>query len=146
MISMKLVPVRVEEASGLRCEFQLETSGGNPYRYTLIAKFIGEYREGAAGSPDAQFMIGMTNLAVGLWQPTGLVLDLSDLRYNWGDEMGLLLPPSVTCKCAIVIGPPCARAIATLLWGIDTQESATDAEFIFESVQAAWEFVKHRDA
>ena len=34
--------------------------------------------------------------------------------------------------------------VATLLWGLKTQKPATDAEFIFDSVQAAWESVRYR--
>jgi len=145
MSGMKLLPVRLEDETRLRYEFQLETSGRNSFCYTLIAKFIGEYRDGSAGRPDVDFIVGMTNLAVAMWHPAALVLDLSDLRYEWGDEMSWLLPPSVTCKAAVVVGPKCARAIATVMWGLDTQKQATEADFIFETVEAAWESVRHRD-
>jgi hypothetical protein len=141
---MKLQPVRIEDETRLRYEFQLETTGRHSFCYTLIAKFSGEYRPGSAGSPDASFIVGITELAVGIWHPAGLILDLSELRYEWGDEMEWLLPPSVGCKAAVVVGPGCAPAIATLLWGLKTEKSATDAEFIFDSVQAAWESVRYR--
>jgi hypothetical protein len=141
---MNLQPVRIEEETGLRPEFQLETTGRNPFCYTLMAKFIGKYRPGSAGSPDAHFILEMTKMAVGIWQPAALVLDLSDLQYEWGDEMDWLLPPRVGRKAAVVVGPGCAPAIATLLWGLTTSKPATDAEFIFDTVQAAWEAVRHR--
>ena len=90
-------------------------------------------------------MLGMASMAVQIWRPAAIVLDLSKLRYEWGDEMGWLLPPSVGCgKAAVVVGPGCARAIATLMWGVNTQKGATEAEFIFDSVDAAWESVRHR--
>jgi hypothetical protein len=144
MGAMKLRPVRIEDETRLRHEFQLETTGRNPFCHTLIAKFIGEYRTGAAGAPDAAFIVGMARMAVEIWRPAAVVLDLSDLRYEWGDEMGWLLPPSLGRKSAVVVGPGCTRAIATLLWGVDTQRAATEAGFIFNSVEAAWESVRHR--
>lgn len=146
MSKMKLQPVRIDEATKLRCEFQLETMGRNSFLYTLIAKFIGEYRDGSGGKPDARFIAGMTEMAVAIWRPAAVVLDLSELRYDWGDDMVNLLPPSVGGKkAAVVVGPKCARAIATLLWGVNTTKEATEVEFIFDNVVAAWEAVRHRD-
>jgi hypothetical protein len=145
MGAMNLRPVRIGDETSLRCEFQLETSGRNSFCYTLIARFSGEYRIGSGGKPDARFIAGMTRMAVAIWHPAALVLDLSELRYEWGDDMRDLLPPSEGhMKSAVVVGPGCARAIATLLWGVDTQKAATEADFIFDNVEAAWESVRHR--
>src|SRR5690348_9516372 len=122
---MKLKPVRIEEYTKLCYEFQLEATGRNPVCCTLIAKFIGDYRDGSSGHPDAVFMVGMLRMAVDLWRPAGVVLDLSELRYDWGDEMYWLLPPEVNGKkAAVVVGPKCARAIGTLLWGVNTTKEA----------------------
>lgn len=142
---MNLRPIRVEDETSLQYEFQLETTGPNRFCYTLIAKFIGEYRDGSAGRPDVDFILGMTKLAVGIWQPAALVLDLSELKYDWGDEMSWLLPPDVTCKAAVVVGPRCSRAIATVMWGLDTQKPVTDADFVFETIAEAWDAVRYRD-
>jgi hypothetical protein len=146
MSKMKFHPVRIEDASNLRHEFKLETTDESYFRSILIARFIGDYRGGSSGRPDAVYMTGMLRMAVELWGPAGLVLDLSGVRYDWGDEMYWLLPPDVGGKkAAVVVGPKCARAIATLLWGVNTTKEATEAEFIFDNVVAAWEAVRHRD-
>jgi hypothetical protein len=55
MSGMKLLPVRLDDETPLRYEFQLEMSGRNSFCYTLIAKFIGEYRDGSAGPPHDQW-------------------------------------------------------------------------------------------
>lgn len=145
MSEMKLRPIQIDEITQLRHEFRLETTARSPFRHTLIARFIGEYRDGSSGHPDAVFIAGMLRMAVELWRPAGVVLDLSDLRYQWGDEMHWLLPPDVHGrKIAVVVGPKCARAIATLLWGINTTKEATEADFIFDNVVAAWEAVRDR--
>ena len=143
---MTLQQVRIEDETRLGHEFRLETSGRNSFCYTLIAKFMGEYRDGSAGKPDLLFMVGMTRMAVAIWHPAALVLDLSELRYDWGDDLSELISPAFAGKAsAVVVGPKCARAIATLLWGVSTQKAATEAGFIFESVEEAWEAVRHRD-
>ncbi len=145
-MAMKLQPVRLEDETKLRCEFQLETTGRNPFCFTLIVKFTGDYRDGSAGKPDLRFMVGMTKTAVAIWQPAALVVDLSELRYEWGDDLADLVSPSVAGKkTAVVVGPKCARAIATLLWGTSTQREAAEADFIFESVETAWQAVRHRN-
>lgn len=145
MSQMKLQPVRIEDETKLRCEFQLETTGGNPFRTTLIAKFIGEYQDGSSGKPDSRFMAGMVEMAVAIWHPAAVVLDLSELQYEWGDDMANLLPPNAGGKkSAVVVGPKCVRAIATLMWGVNTMREATEAEFIFDDVKAAWEYVRDR--
>ena len=143
---MRLQQVRIEDETCLGHDFRLETSGGNSFCYTLIAKFTGDYRYGSGGKPDLRFMGGMTRMAVAIWHPAAVVLDLSDLRYEWGDDMSELLSPTFAGKkAAVVVSPKCARAIATLLWGGNTQRAATEAEFIFESVEQAWEAVRRRD-
>jgi hypothetical protein len=145
MGTMNLRPVRIEEETRLRCEFQLETTGRNSFQYTLIARFSGDYRDGSAGKPDARFIAGMTRMGVAIWHPAALILDLSELRYEWGDDLGEILPPGGKhLRSAVVIGPGCARAIATLLWGVNTQKAATEAEFIFDNLEAAWEAVRYQ--
>ena len=67
MSAMNLQPVRIEDRTSLRCELQLETTGPHRFCYTLIAKFIGEYRDGFGGKPDARFIEGMARMAVDIW-------------------------------------------------------------------------------
>jgi hypothetical protein len=87
---------------------------------------------------------GLTLTAIEVWNPAGVVLDLSELHYDWGDEMDLLLDVASdrSVKSAVVVGPACARAIATLMWGVDTKRPATEAENIFDNVEEAWQYVR----
>lgn len=128
----------------IRCEFHLETSGigAGRYWYALIAKFAGHYREGSVGNPDAGFILGMARTAVEVWHAKALVLDFSELQYQWGDEMEWLLPPDVPVPTAVVVGPGCGPAIATLLWeDVKTSHKASEKDFIFDSVEDAWKYV-----
>ena len=141
---MKLVRVSFEDENRIDCEFFLETTGKNRYWYTLIAKFRGRYRDGSAGAPDAALIRGLTHTAIEVWRPAAVVLDLSELHYEWGDEMDLLFDVGADqhVKSAIVVGPACTKAIATLMWGVDTTRSATEAENIFDNLEEAWAYVR----
>lgn len=135
--------IAFEDVTSLRFEFELESTGRYPF-FTLIARWTGRYGLGSEGRPDACYILGLTRTAIEVWEPATLVLDLSGLEYEWGDEMDWLLPPDVPVPAAVVVGPGCERAIATLLWGPDTTQRATEAEFIFDNIESAWEAVRYR--
>ena len=141
---MKLARVSFEDENRIDCEFFLETTGKNRFWYTLIARFRGRYRDGSAGAPDAALIRGLTHTAIEVWRPAAVVLDLSELHYEWGDEMATLFDVGLdhNMKCAIVVGPACSKAIATLMWGVNTTRSPSEAENIFDNVEEAWEYVR----
>jgi hypothetical protein len=140
---VNLRPARFEDESNIRCEFQLDRSADIHSYATLIAKFAGRYREGSGGNPDARFICGMLKAAIEVWRPGALVINFSELDYVWGDEMDWFLSPTFNnLPAAVVIGPGCAAAIATLIWGLNTNRPATDADFVFDTVQKAWESVR----
>src|SRR6476659_9599523 len=111
---MKLAQVKFDDENRIDYEFFLETTGQNRFWYTLIAKFRGRYRDGSAGAPDAAFIHGLTQTALEVWRPAAVVLDLSELHYEWGDEMDWLLDVGASrgVKSAVVVGPACTKAIA----------------------------------
>ena len=139
---MNLQPAKFEDESSIRYNLQLETSGGGRFWYTLVVKFVGSYANGSSGRADASYMLGVCEMAVSIRKPAAVVIDLSELRYEWGDEMAWLVPPSVHVPAAVVVGPSCAAAIATLLFGPKTTRQATDAECVFDSVATAWRYVR----
>ncbi|MFV8754601.1 hypothetical protein ACNOYE_28975 [Nannocystaceae bacterium ST9] len=51
----------------------------------LELRFAGEYRHGSLGKPDADAMIRWLAVALVRSEPDVLLLDLSRLRYSWGD-------------------------------------------------------------
>ena len=65
-------------------------SGGN--REVLILSFDGEYRPGARGNRDADFMIQTLDKELKRHSPYGLILDFRKLHYEYGDMLdGVLL-------------------------------------------------------
>jgi hypothetical protein len=65
------------------CEFLLDRLGDD-WREVLIIRFVGKYRIGNLGRPDAAWMAAMSAAAQVRWEPQGIVLDLSRLEYEWG--------------------------------------------------------------
>ncbi|MGC3957537.1 MAG: hypothetical protein QM813_06135 [Verrucomicrobiota bacterium] len=129
----------------------------NPIQYAfflsgriLVARFSGLYRPGHSGKPDCLFIEGIAATAMDVWNCRGLVLDLSNLDYQWGDEMEWLLPIRRTCTkvnfpSATVVGPKCRNAIATLIFDDPkTTRLATEHECIFDDVGSALLYVRQQ--
>jgi hypothetical protein len=53
----------------------------------LVAKFEGDYRHGSSGSNDGLFMAATLAAHFALLEPVCLVLDLRELRYEWGNTI-----------------------------------------------------------
>lgn len=131
--------------SNIRYEFQLETDRSKPR--ILIAKFIGTYRPGSSGAPDACFIIGITTAACEMWGPSALILDFRQLSYVWGDEMDWLLGDfgeTMRRPTAIVGSELCLPAIGTLLYDETSTIPATDAENIFDNLDEAITYLHSR--
>lgn len=105
----------------------------------LIVAFDGRYRDGSDGNPDAAYMRGQIDLACGVWWfHDGLVIDLSNLAYDWGDAIlaGLYHPHGR--PCAIVVGPDCEAALATLMIDdADETPRVTDFDDVFDDLNEA---------
>jgi len=123
-----------------------ERERGVAYSNVLVASFDGDYRSGSAGAPDAMLIRGITQAAVTVWSPAGLILDFTKLDYGWGDEMDMLLgpPDGLEIPTAVVGSELCLPAIATLMFGMDTARKATEQEGIFDSLDAAVAYVEAR--
>jgi hypothetical protein len=82
-----------------------------------VIEYSGTYREGSAGRDDALFMLATIAAAQAAWFTAGLVIDLRQLAYSWGDEMEWLTNsggPAVRAS-VIVPGPACRAALGSLL-------------------------------
>jgi hypothetical protein len=137
-------PTSFDQVTSIQYQFFLEPRKPGQYYRILIAKFSGEYKLGSRGAADARFICGITKTAFNIWYPDGLILDLRELSYGWGDDMDLVLDIGAKTgkPCAIVGSHRCLPAIATLINGVDTDKLATDTEFIFDSMDAALKFIQ----
>ena len=105
----------------------------------------GLYKPGSAGSDDAKHIIGMIAYAHARYFHTSWILDLSDLVYEWGDEMDWVLDGFEDIKSvqysAIVLGIKCIDAVATLS-GMDKKpKDILDSENVFDDINQAYEYL-----
>ena len=145
-----LTPVQFGDPSNpIRVEFFLAKPPPTRLGDVLVMKFSGEYRVGCRGNPDAAFICAMQRAAVEYWDPEGAVLDLRDLDYAWGDMMdavrGSPLPRWRSGAHAVVVGKLSSRAMATLMFGVETDRPVTDAAGYFDGdLDAALAYVFDR--
>lgn len=120
--------------------YSLHTVGEkNKYSKILIAEFSGTYKSGSAGASDAKFIKGITKTAKDVWDCFGIIIDFSDLYYDWGDEMDCFLPFDE--NFALVVSDKCESGIATLLFGLNTNKKAIETDFIFSNTNDAQNYV-----
>ena len=120
-----------ENCPSIHLDFELELSGSEIHVVPLlIARVQGEYRDGSAGAPDAAYISGLCRTAIELWNARAVLLDLSQLSYEWGDEFDNLY--NLDVPLAVVVGEKCRRAMSTLEFGVDTDKDITEVEYFFE--------------
>ncbi len=139
---MSLSTVTFQGDSSIAHSFQLQREP----RSILVARFEGVYRVGCKGAPDGRLIQGLTGAALIIWRPSGLILDLRQLSYVWGDEMEEVLGMRGEIKIpfAVVGSELCLPAIGTLIKqfsGFKELKTATDAENVFEGIEEAFDYV-----
>ena len=68
--------------SDLKYELYFGNSEIIEYANTLVIKFIGHYGIGSAGDSDAAFMCAISQAAISVIDPDGILLDPRELRYE----------------------------------------------------------------
>lgn len=143
-MSVELKPVTLESLSQIQHAFLLGTHPGKWYeKIVLVLRFTGACREGQEGDADASFMGAQGNAGIHAFDPDATIVDISALKYEKGDAMSAVL--DLGCQLrrpqAIVIGPDCRTGLAALWFGPGTTRDVCEAENIFDSFDAAWEYV-----
>lgn len=130
-------PVTLASLSSITHRLALTEHGGHRL---LVAAFAGEYRPGSSGSPDARLMTAVIAGALVAWPVDGVVLDLRELSYEWGDGMlSVFHPPertSVPLSWAVVASPRSSPALHSLLGGDDILFDDLDAAVAFAATAA----------
>ena len=137
---MKLTEQNPFDLSRVKVRFFTGPSTKKPYLTILVVKYDGEYGIGSGGNDDARYMLAMATLAIETFRPWGVVHDLTDLSYQWGDmlEEVFIGPRYEPQPTAIVVGPKCEKALRTLLLGLDSKESIDAVGNVFRDLNAAW--------
>ena len=117
---MKLVPVSFDELSDIEYSIALAPHETYSTPEFVVVKFTGAYRDGAPGRPDALFLVATMEAVQKAWFTTSLIIDFSELKYDWGDEMdwihdvGRFMPSPCSKPLAIIVGDHCRNALQTL--------------------------------
>jgi hypothetical protein len=112
----------------------------------LIITFHGNYRYGSAGSSDAGLIKGIVTTGLSVFNPFSILIDLSDLEYNWGDNLDLSFEETGYTTTAVLVGEKCRRAMSTLSFGIDTDKDIVDNVLFFDSFDNAIEMLKRKSS
>ena len=127
-----------------------ELTSGSPMKILLI-RAHGRYQDGSAGKPDAAYLSALQTAAI-CRRPNGIVLDFSDLIYEWGDDIEEVLPGDdgrmgePNLFGAVVVGPGCGEALRTLSYGINSKEPLESLSWIYPSVPDAVSGIAERIA
>jgi hypothetical protein len=114
----------------------------------LVIRYHGTYGIGSDGNGDAVYMTAMGRAAIEVFEPATIVIDLSELHYEWGDMLECLwnLGFERQLPYAIVVGPGCRAAVGTLLFGIDSTTDACDSPEVFDTLDAAVAYVRSQSS
>lgn len=111
-----LTPTSLDELSDFRYAVSLpEPSGQDSYPFVHVA-FSGIYGD----SDDATFIMAIMAAVQTAWYSPALIVDLTDLSYNWGDEMewvygiGYDQDDRICKKLVIVVGDRCSVGLQSL--------------------------------
>lgn len=86
----------------------------------LVLKYTGTYQSGAAGRSDALFIVSTAKAAQEAWFTKMVILDFSELSYQWGDEMAWVYGLGwdrvlrFDRPLAIIVGDLCKDALKSL--------------------------------
>jgi hypothetical protein len=140
---MKLTEKRLQDVSEIEVRYFTGPSSKYDFSSILVVKYRGDYGYGSEGNGDARFMLGMAQAGISTFFPCGLIHDLSELSYEWGDmlECVFIGPDCASSPRAIVVGPKCEEAVRTLFLGVNSEEPIEKIGDVFRSLDAAWAYV-----
>lgn len=118
---LALREVRLAELSSLESEVLVPEHEPRATPEFLLVRFRGAYRSGSQGRPDATYISAVVRMALAAWFAPGLIIDLRELQYEWGDEMGWIFGlgawhagAQIRAPVAIVVGDGCRDALSSL--------------------------------
>lgn len=109
----------------------------------LVVAFQGKYRYGSAGNADADYMRAMAEAGLYATSPTSLILDFSELAYEWGDKIEWVLDSGIGkhgdsfFPMAVVVDDGCADGLQSLIRGTNSEDPIDDNQTFFWSVDDA---------
>lgn len=141
-------PIRLDESSSIIVSFarvDRDTSKSQHVRSPdiLIVAFHGKYRYGSTGNADADYMRAMAEAGLYATSPTALILDFSELAYEWGDKIDWVLNSGTDqygdafFPMVVVVDEGCAGGLQSLIRGMNSEDPIDDNETFFWTVEDA---------
>jgi len=143
-LSLELREQFLKGSGAVSIRYFLTPSEKRPFLEILVLRYSGEYPFGSAGNADASYMHAMVKAAVAAFEPFGVIHDLSELKYEWGDLLEMVFsvgPETEPSPVAVVVGPGCEEAVRTLCHGINSTEPLDSLGWVFRDLQSAWRYV-----
>ncbi|MEZ6046141.1 MAG: hypothetical protein R3C11_11350 [Planctomycetaceae bacterium] len=84
--AMRKVQLQLDDMSEIKHEYNLYVDDDEQFEVLVVA-FKGAYQYGSAGNGDGRFMAAMVSAGLMAWRPSALVLDFSDLEYEFGNTI-----------------------------------------------------------
>jgi hypothetical protein len=143
---MELKAISFRELSQIEYELSIGV-GPTTESQILVVSFTGTCGIGSAGNDDATFMRAIIVAALDAWSPSGLVLDLRHLAYEWGDLMtGVLCGGDRYCAvpvlpAAVVVSDLCREGLTSL---VEHEIMGDSAHWLFEDLESAIEEVERQ--
>ena len=145
-----IIPLKEETLTGtgaVSMRYYVVPSDKKPYLHFLVVRYAGKYPYGSAGNRDANYMHAMATAAVVYFEPWGVIHDLLELEYEWGDALREVLsvgPEIQPAGIALVLGPKSEEAVRTLCLGIDSAKTIEAIPGAFRDLESAWQYVEEQ--
>lgn len=116
--------------------------------HVQVVAFSGEYGVGSAGNPDAAYMRAVVTSAAAAWDSVGVVLDLRELEYSWGNALMSVVQAAEYLHQSdddnpfpvrIVVSDKCRDGLVSLFEDMGDEESGWLHDTIDEAVAAVRE-------
>ncbi|WII35143.1 hypothetical protein [Paenibacillus thiaminolyticus] len=147
-MTLPINEVQLADMSGIEVKYYIGSAANRPYDEVLLIAYAGQYGFGSSGNHDARYMRAMGVAALEAWEPSGVILDWSELHYEWGDmlervlDIGSVKYADETFPLAVIVGPHCEEAIRTLLLGLHSTDSLDKFEWIHRDRESAWRYIE----
>jgi hypothetical protein len=137
---MKFEAIDLTKSGNITFSLRRWARNSKPFLSIVHVAVSGDYRPGTSGAPDAHYIVGTVRTISAVWSPSAMILDLRELRYEWGDEIDLVLQPPRDVS-AIVVSPNCEPAISTWCYGMGTKGTVLDEPHYFDVLDPAIDYV-----
>lgn len=143
-----LKEVSFSQLSNLKYDIFLFESSVKSFFEIMIIKFTGQYGFGSGGNSDAVFMKAISKAALSAWVPKGLILDFTNLEYEWGDQIEILFDLNPFSRSpfplALIVGEKSEEGVRTLILGCESTESIDQVDWVFKDFGSAREYIENK--